>query len=393
MRLAQDGLLDLDAPIAGLFPPAADLPPPAARVTVRQLLSHTAGFARGDVDLGKGSRDPDGLAGYTLSTGIHTPFVAEPGEVYSYSDQGYGLIGYLIERVTGSYFGQAVQELVFEPLGLRAVCFDPLVAMTYPVSQQHVSDGTGGLVQFHSFLEAVRNHPSAGAFCSVHDLALLGTMHLRGGLASGSGSRVLPAATVRAMRDPHVDVGLDIDLRYGLGAYIGPRYGGHPAMGHEGYVVGSWSKLIVVPGLDLGLAWCDNRGPVPGLVTARYRAIEAIFSELCDAAPSWDQPPLREPAAAPPRQTCTGRYRRQAARPLEVGGQGGGLYITDGTTRIPLIHHHSGVYVAPEAAPLPGRLPWEPHAGSERCCAHFVATGGERATYLSLNGVVYRRDG
>jgi len=392
MRLADSGRLALDEPIGELFPAPADLPVPLPSVTVRQLLSHTSGLVRGELNLDVGSRDPGGLADYTLRTGIHTPFIADPGAVYSYSDQGFSIVGYLIERATGRCFAEAVRELVFEPLGMRSACFEPTVAMTYPLSQQHVYRGSRGLVQNHRFAEATRIHPCVGAFCSAHELALFGMLHLSGGLAPGGGDRVLSASAVREMHDPRTDIGLDIDLRYGLGAYAGPRYGSHLAYGHEGYLYGTWAKLILIPGAGVGLAWCDNCGPIPALIAARYRAIDEILAVLCDAEPSWRRPEgSGEGDGGPRREHCAGRYVRHTGQPVDVTVRDDALVITDGVDTVPLVHHQGSVFVADQNAPVPPRAPWEPHAGSSRCCVRFAGRSAERASYLTLNGIAYRR--
>jgi CubicO group peptidase (beta-lactamase class C family) len=394
MRLADAGRLALDEPIGDLFPASISLTAPLSTVTIRQLLSHTSGLVRGDVDLNVGSRDYDGLAEYTLSVGARTPFIADPGTVYSYSDQGFSLIGYLIERVTGSYFETAMRELVFEPLGMNSACFDPLAAMTYPLSQQHIFNKSRGLMRLRRFAESMRIHPCAGAFCSVHELALFGMLHLRDGIAPGSADRVMSADAVRELRNPRIDIGLDIDLRYGLGAYVGPRYGGHLAHGHEGYLSGIWTKLMLVPGLRFGIAWCDNRGPVPELISERYRAIDEILAALCAAKPTWCLPEGAAGDGATVRQKrFIGRYRRHTGRPVDVQWCDDALLITDGSTRIPLVHHHGSVFIAAEGASVPSRLPWEPHAGSNRCCVRFAMQGNDQASHATLNGIAYRRLG
>jgi hypothetical protein len=312
--------------------------------------------------------------------------------VYSYSDQGFSLLGYIIERVTGHFFAEAVQELVFEPLGMRSACFEPLAAMTYPLSQQHVYQRSRGLVQQHRFAEATRMHPCAGAFCSVHELALFGMLHLSEGLAPGTGDRVISANAVREIHDPQADIGLDIDLRYGLGAYTGPCYGGHPARGHEGYLFGTWAKLILVPGLQLGVAWCDNCGPIPPVVAERYRVIDEILASLTGTEPTWCLPGSSQGGGASEwRERCVGRYRRHAGRPVDISVRDDVLLITDGSVTVPLVHHHGSVFIADQAASVPSRPPWEPHAGSNRCCVRFVGRAAERTSHLTLNGIAYRR--
>jgi CubicO group peptidase (beta-lactamase class C family) len=388
--LADRGLLDLDEPIAGRFPATA--PGQFRRTTVGHLLSHTSGLARGERDLTGSGRDASGLARYVLAEGVHTERIAEPGEVFSYSDIAVEIAGYLIECATGRTFGPVMHDLLFEPLGMTSTCYDPLVAMTRPVSQQHVLDGNGRVEVYHRFHEAARIYPDAGAFSSVDDLARFGMFHLSGGRPAGTGERIVAADRLRAMRAPRADIGLDIDLSYGLTAYLGPRYGGHLGYGHEGYSIGTWCKLCLIPDLRIGLAWCDNRGPRADLGRRRYEAIDALLGRAGAGTREWRRPPgASEAGRHPATRSVAGTYRRLSGRPIVIEADGDGLVLNGQGKRIPLVPHWGPVFVADGA--LPGdRPPWAPHAGSERLSVCFVCAGGERARHLLLNGIAYSRD-
>ncbi|MDZ7708610.1 MAG: serine hydrolase domain-containing protein [Trueperaceae bacterium] len=52
------------------------------------------------------------------------PLIAPPGEVVSYSNDAYGLLGAVVEAATGVPFGEAVRERVFAPLGMDGATFD-----------------------------------------------------------------------------------------------------------------------------------------------------------------------------------------------------------------------------------------------------------------------------
>jgi CubicO group peptidase (beta-lactamase class C family) len=62
---------------------------------------------------------------------------ATPSDVYSCSGPGYWLAGYAIEQAAGGWFADVVAERVLAPLGMTRSTFRPLVAMTYPVAQDH----------------------------------------------------------------------------------------------------------------------------------------------------------------------------------------------------------------------------------------------------------------
>lgn len=102
LALSDQGHIDLDAPLARYLPDAAL---PAEPITVAQLLSHTSGLPD---DAPLFPRTPDGR----LWCGF------KPGSHFSYSNTGYGLLGKLIERVTGETHQAAVKRLVRDKLGL-----------------------------------------------------------------------------------------------------------------------------------------------------------------------------------------------------------------------------------------------------------------------------------
>lgn len=118
MQLYEQGQLGFDQPVQEYLPefnPAND--PQRAKVTVRMLLTHTSGLP--DVlDL----REPWGLDRADKAGGIRralsAPLLSEPGEVFSYSDIGFVLLGTLIEKLTNQDEDVYVQRNVFTPLAM-----------------------------------------------------------------------------------------------------------------------------------------------------------------------------------------------------------------------------------------------------------------------------------
>ena len=112
LMLADAGKIGLDDPIAKYF---ASAPSWWKDVTVRELLSHTAGFTDypKDFDLRKDYSEDQLLA---LIQAI--PPAYPPGTSWSYSNLGYVTLGILIRRVSGEYFGDYMQHHIFQPLGM-----------------------------------------------------------------------------------------------------------------------------------------------------------------------------------------------------------------------------------------------------------------------------------
>jgi D-alanyl-D-alanine carboxypeptidase len=129
VRLADEGRLALDDPLAGQLAPellqrwrALDALP---RTTPRQVLAHTAGvpnYFRDETFLARLREEPGRpwrpveLVDHAAEHG--TPSFT-PGEGFEYSDTGYVIAGILVEHVTGRPLHEVYRELVFDPLGWK----------------------------------------------------------------------------------------------------------------------------------------------------------------------------------------------------------------------------------------------------------------------------------
>jgi len=113
MMLVEAGKLSLSDPITKFF---SDAPDGWKNITVRHLLTHTAGTT-------DYPRDFDFQRDYTedelLKRAEAIPLAFQPGEKWSYSNLGYVLLGILIHKVSGQFYGDFLQERVFQPLGMN----------------------------------------------------------------------------------------------------------------------------------------------------------------------------------------------------------------------------------------------------------------------------------
>jgi CubicO group peptidase (beta-lactamase class C family) len=114
MMLAEEGRIGLDDPLKKYF---ADAPASWKDVTVRELLSHTAGFGDypKDFNFRKDWSEEEELK---LIEGI--PLAYPPGTSWKYSNFGYVTLGILIHRVTGEFYGDFLQRRIFQPLGMQS---------------------------------------------------------------------------------------------------------------------------------------------------------------------------------------------------------------------------------------------------------------------------------
>ncbi|HLB91291.1 MAG TPA: serine hydrolase domain-containing protein, partial [Terriglobales bacterium] len=113
MMLVEEGKIGLEDPLTKFFPGA-----PAAwtQVTIRELLSHSAGFTDypKNFDMRK-----DYTEAQVLKIVEAIPLAYTPGTRWSYSNLGYLTLGIVIHKVTGEFYGDFLQERIFRPLGMN----------------------------------------------------------------------------------------------------------------------------------------------------------------------------------------------------------------------------------------------------------------------------------
>ena len=114
MMLVEEGKVGLDDPLTKYF---KDSPKSWNEVTVRELLSHTAGFGDypKDFDFRKDWTEDEELK---LIEGI--PLAYPPGTKWDYSNLGYVTLGILIHRVSGEFYGDFLGQRIFRPLGMTS---------------------------------------------------------------------------------------------------------------------------------------------------------------------------------------------------------------------------------------------------------------------------------
>ena len=113
MMLVEEGKIGLGDPLAKYFP---DAPPSWKKVTIRELLSHTAGFT----DYPKSfDMRRDYTEAEQLKIVESIPLAFAPGTSWSYSNLGFLTIGILIHKVTGKFYGDFLKEHIFLPLDMQ----------------------------------------------------------------------------------------------------------------------------------------------------------------------------------------------------------------------------------------------------------------------------------
>lgn len=235
MTLVEQGKLDLDAPVSKYLT-RWKLPPSDFdndKVTVRRLLSHTAGLTDG---LGYGGFKP-GAPVQTLEASLTHAVDASPGHdgrvrvghkpgEFEYSGGGYTLLQLIIEEVSGKPFNTYMNQAVFAPLGMTRSTY---VLEDAPSNLAEFYDVDGSRATHYRFTALA----AASLYTSAADMTRLIAAHRPGPNGEPAGRGVLKPNTLAAMRMPEArQYGIEV---WGLGVILyAPNNRGDFIIGHDG---------------------------------------------------------------------------------------------------------------------------------------------------------------
>lgn len=216
VTLAEEGKLKMDESIGKH---AKGLSPNIAGLTAHQLLSHTAGL-KDDAQM-FGRHDDEALADTVRALKDDFLFAA-PGRIYSYSNPGYWLSGYLIEAVSGKSYADVLDERIFKPLGMQSTTLRPTMAMTRPLALGHDVSGRDKPTVVRPFADNAGNWPAGSIFSSINDLSRFVIAFTNGGQIDGK--QVLTPSLIKQLSSPHADQP-GSEWKYGYGLAIGKNRG------------------------------------------------------------------------------------------------------------------------------------------------------------------------
>jgi len=231
MQLVEQGKIDLDAPVNRYFKTARvqDRLQVNEPVTVRHMLTHASGLTCDARTVPIFSRTlPPSLAELTA----RTYSVRKPGEKYEYCNAAYGILGYLIEQVSGEEYESYIVEHVLKPLGITATTpVRPTARMADLMARPYLRGKDGKPEPTQQVFFDV--YPAGDLYMTATDMALYLGAHLNGGVFGGK--RILSAASVTEM---HRNQSPTPDSPYGFGfsAFTAPD--GRQIITHTGSVPG-----------------------------------------------------------------------------------------------------------------------------------------------------------
>ena len=261
MMLVDEGKVKLDDPVSAYLPEfhnvwvkaeQADdhllLKRPHHEITVREILSHTAGMPFAS------PMEHPTLDGLPLRVAVAsyamTPLDTEPGTKYAYSNAGINTAGRIIEVVSGMPYEKFLDERLFKPLGMKDTTFWPnrsqiaRLAKSYKpnAAKTDLEELTIGQLQYPLDGPGRYPMPAGGLFATASDMGRYGQMMLNKGELDGK--RYISEASFQEMTKKQTPEG--VPDSYGFGLSTGGGVFGHGGAFATNFTVDTNHGLVMV---------------------------------------------------------------------------------------------------------------------------------------------------
>ncbi|WP_173021583.1 serine hydrolase [Lewinella sp. W8] len=277
MQLWEKGLLKLDADVNNYLDFSVTNPNfPNTPITIKQLLTHTSSIADGSsLKVGYQCGDPkkelkDWLFNYFDTDGEYYNEIdnfhnKEPASFREYSNVGFGLLGLIVEEISGVPFNEYVKVKIFEPLEmsnsgyfLNEVDANRL-ATSYlylgPLQENLTEPQNSKLPYYNPYCQySFWNYPDGLVRTSVLDLAKFATAYMNGGIYKGK--RILKKETIEFMMSPQLSEEINVDKDQGLCWFQSPSL--YPTWYHGGSDPGVSTRMYINKKDKLGVIVFQN---------------------------------------------------------------------------------------------------------------------------------------
>ncbi|OQP63490.1 hypothetical protein A3860_24420 [Niastella vici] len=310
LKLQQQGKLSVSDALNKYYPGY----PNGEKITIHQLLTQTAGIP--DYLQDKKFQSIDQSKPQTLEQMIaffkDKPLDFEPGSAFRYSNSGYTLLGYIIEKLTGMFYGAALETIIFKPLHMDHTSYGP------PQSND-LRKATGYMMYYKNFQRAsFAVHPSVsyatGAiYSTVNDLYI---WH-----KALQGKKFLSESSLSAAYKR--DKG-----RYGYGWFVDSLYG-KLRVSHDGNIPGYKSNINRFPQDDICVIALSNanNNSVGAIVR---NAVNVLYHQPLDK-PFAELPVIQMPMSDKAAYTGIYKWRKEDSDQVTVFLKDSSLFMTIGS--------------------------------------------------------------
>jgi CubicO group peptidase (beta-lactamase class C family) len=254
LLLEERGKLKIEDPVKKYMP---DAPAAWDKITIFHVLTHTSGIPSFTGFDDYRSREAQAITPEKLVEWFRDkPLEFEPGTKWNYSNSGYVLLGYLIEKISGQSYSDFVQQNIFTPLGMKDSGYDSNSAIILHRAAGYTpgKDGPTNAGFVHMTIPF-----SAGALYSTTEDLLRWEQGL-------FGRKVLKAESLAKMTTPFKQ-----DYAFGLGVSTN---NGHKMIAHDGGIQGFNTSLVYFPDDKLVVAVLANlNGPFAGQIAGNLAKV------------------------------------------------------------------------------------------------------------------------
>jgi CubicO group peptidase (beta-lactamase class C family) len=283
LLLEHEGKLSLDDKVAKFLPDVSG----ADRISIRQLLSHTAGLQDyWPQDYSFAAMEKPVTPQQIVDRWGKKPLDFEPGTAWQYSNTGYVVAGMIVEKASGMPLLDYLNAKVFKPLGMKPVDQDLAIGKGYPIPTHRFALGPVRPAKpaAHGWLWAAGELAMTASDLAKWDIARI--------------DRAVLTPEDWRTQETEVKLADGGATHYGLGVSLADR-GGHVEVSHGGEAVGFLSSNVVIP---------DQRFAVVALVNADFGgAQDEITEEVAD---------LLVPVGSAPQAATLDQTRDALARKL-----------------------------------------------------------------------------
>ncbi|MEX5237779.1 serine hydrolase domain-containing protein [Kocuria arenosa] len=332
LQQVERGTLDLDADVREHLDFPLELP--LGTVTLRHLLSHTAGFEERVDHL----ITPDAEKVRDLRTELAEDPPQQlfaPGTIPAYSNYGLALAGYVVQQVTGVPFEEYVRREVLDPLGMTSSTAEQPLP---PALSDRMADGFPAPGAEPAPFEHISVPPAGSVSSTAQDMAAFLNLHLGHGPDGVLGPEAMATMHAPALPPASLD-GLGAAEQMTLG-FRGHEILGERVLSHGGDTNLFHSELALFPDADTGLFVSLNGNGVraPSTAVLRQQLVEQFARRY--VAPPESAAPALPPGAAERAAAVAGHYRGERRAESSAAALVGALAITtvtagqDGTIRV-----------------------------------------------------------
>ncbi|WP_238544983.1 serine hydrolase [Geomicrobium sp. JCM 19039] len=293
LQLEERGELDVQDKVTTHIPELSF--PGSEQITIHHLMTHTSGIpplntlfyankksmeADGSFDLQmkmgvpldanqKSIETYDDLIDYLNTTSF--TMLETPGTVFSYSNDGYALLGIIIERVSGQVYADYMEEYLFSPLEMNTTFFNPKYLNEHTATLLYSADPTADNPEIEAspgWWDAYSMWSAGYVKSTARDMIRYGEFFLE------PYQGLLSPERIQAMCTPHIQI--EPGIYYGYGVVITPDFFGTTRIDHGGGIKGVSAHFAVLPDKAMSAVCLTNIAGAPAEVLLNG----AVQSEL-----------------------------------------------------------------------------------------------------------------